>query len=138
MHVYYYCSLVDQIKLLFKKNILPVKRYYCTDSNYITDIKDGLLYKDLLRKTKPEKDVEVYTFMINIDGISCCDKSTLAIWPVYLAINEIDIGSRFHIDNIILAGICVGLTKPLIDEFFIPIKKELLNLSLGICLDDKL
>ena len=76
--------------------------------------------------------------MINIDGIAMCEKSTLSIWPVYLVINEIEIGSRFYIDNVILAGLCVGLTKPSIEDFFIPIKKELLNLSLGIRFESKL
>jgi hypothetical protein len=43
--------------------------------------------------------------MLNTDGISICDKSNLSIWPFYLEINELNIGKRFCIDNIIIAGI---------------------------------
>lgn len=129
--------MIDQIKLLIKKKVLPVKPYFTTDNNYINDIKDGSLYEEFVKKNSLERGVLIHSFMINTDGISCCDKSTLSIWPVYLAINEIEVQSRFDIDNIILAGLCVGLTKPSIADFFIPIKKELLDLSLGIRYDEK-
>ena len=138
MQVFYYCSIVDQINLLFLKKILPVKSYVSKNDNYISDIKDSSYYKDFIATLETKTGYEYYSFMINIDGIAMCEKSTLSIWPVYLVINEIEIESRFHIDNIILAGLCVGLTKPSIDDFFIPIKKELLNLSLGICFESKL
>lgn len=130
--------MADQIKLLLLKKILPIKRYISTDESFISDIKDGSYYQDYLKNLNQETDADEYTFIINIDGISCCDKSTLAIWPVYLAINEIEIESRYHIDNIILAGLCVGLTKPRIEEFLIPIKKDLFDVSLGVCDNNKL
>jgi hypothetical protein len=47
---------------------------------------------------------EAFTFLLNTDGISICEKSGLTIWPILLAINEIAIGDRFCIDNIIIAG----------------------------------
>ena len=75
--------------------------------------------------------------MINIDGISCCKRSKLSIWPLYIVINELEIESRFNIHNIILAGVCVGETKPLINELMIPIINELTTLSLGFEYENK-
>lgn len=121
--------------MLFKKKILPTKPYENLNENLISDIKDGSLYKAFLSNFKDLANVN--SFMLNTDGISICDKSNLSIWPVYLAINEIDIGDRFCIDNIIIAGMCVGHKKPSICEFFAPIKKELLDLEIGIKIDNK-
>ena len=137
LQVFYYCSIVDQIKLLFIKKILPVKSYVSKNDNYLSDIKDGSYYKDYIATLEKETGDEFYTFMINIDGIARCEKSTLSIWPVYLVINEIEVESRFHIHNVILAGLFVGLTKPTIEDFFLPIKKDLLNLSLGLRFESK-
>ena len=46
----------------------------------------------------------------------------MSIWPIYLAINEIPIEERFHIDNIIIAGIAVCEGKPSMDVFLKRIK----------------
>ena len=86
--------------MLFKKQILPVHQYSNESDDLIKDVKDGSIYKDF-RNTNTNK---AYTFTLNTDGISLCDKSNLSIWPVFLAINELDIESRFYIDNIIIAG----------------------------------
>ena len=102
LNVYYYSSIKDQIDMLFKKKVLPVKIYESKNDNLICDIKDGSYYKDFISSIKKENnDSNVFSFMLNTDGISLCEKSNLAIWPVYLAINELPIEERFHIDNII-------------------------------------
>ncbi len=134
--MYYYSSVVEQIKMLFKKKILPVqKRYQNSNENIISDIKDGSYYKDFIRSHHNNENI--YSFMVNTDGISLCDKSNLSIWPVYLAINELEQGDRYQMDNVLLSGVCVGYSKPLIKEFLIPIKNELLELEIGINLENK-
>jgi len=79
--------------MLFRKKILPVqRRYQSNDESVISDIKDGSYYKDFIRSTQFNENI--YSFMINTDGISLCDKSNLSIWPVYLAINELEQGAN--------------------------------------------
>jgi hypothetical protein len=123
--------------LLFKKKVLPVNTYKSNNDDLICDIKDGSFYRDFINSIKKVNDSDIYSFMLNTDGISLCEKSKLSSWPVYLVINELPIEERFHVDNIILAGICVGNTKPLINEYLTSIKKELFEISLGFEFDKK-
>lgn len=92
--------------MLFKKQVLPVVSNYFNENTHImSDVKDGSIYKEF-KKLNP---FNAYTFTLNTDGISLCDKSNLSIWPVYLAINELEIESRFYIDNIIIAGKLINI-----------------------------
>lgn len=134
--MYYYCSIIDQIKLLFKRKVLPARLYLNANENLINDIKDSTYYKEFIKTF--DTDNGILTGLVNIDGINCCEKSNLSIWPVYIAINEIDIEDRFNIKNIILAGLSVGHAKPLINEFMAPIRKELINLAIGFDYDNKM
>ena len=135
MHVYYYLPISEQIEMLLKKKILPTQLYENQNENLILDIKDGTIYKKFIKNFKNPANIN--SFMLNTDGISICDKSNLSIWPVYLAINELDIGKRFCINNIIIAGICVGHKKPSFSHFFEPIKKQLLDLEIGFNIDNR-
>ena len=75
-------------------------------SNFIRDVCDGQLYNDLLNSKDGKEilDHKAFTFIMNSDGIQLCQKSKKTIWPLFLAINELPIGERFCIDNVIIAG----------------------------------
>ena len=103
--MFYYVPIIDQLKLLFEKNKLPSKEKYVFNSNSISDIKDGENYKKFMSNFNLQQREFIHSFTINMDGISLSNKSPLTIWPVFLAINELPIGERYYIDNIIFAGI---------------------------------
>jgi hypothetical protein len=58
-----------------------------TDEDIIMDIQDGELFKNLMKDKKI--GTNSFTFLLNVDGISLCDKSNKSIWPVILVIIQL-------------------------------------------------
>ena len=79
----------------------PEKTIQNTSSCNIMDVYDGHIYKEFKAL---DSNKNSFTFILNTDGIELSLKSTISIWPVYLAINELPISSRYDISNIIFAG----------------------------------
>ncbi len=79
------------------KNKLKFFKKIKDNSEDLTDIKDGTIYKNLLESEDGEsfKNNEAFSFLLNADGISVCTKSKLTIW--------------FLIENMILAGMIKSL-----------------------------
>lgn len=99
--------ILNQIHRLFKRGILPIKKLAELNNAYYEDVTDGSVYLNWLKSSKSSKDCQItqnYSFIINTDGIQVAEKSKISIWPVYLAINEIPIGTRYFLNNIIIAG----------------------------------
>jgi hypothetical protein len=107
--MYYHPKIEKQIIEIFKNIKIP--KYEQDNSEDLTDIKDGTIYKNLLESEDGElfKNNEAFSFLLNTDGISVCSKSKLTIWPFFLAINEIPKEERFLIENMILAGMIKSL-----------------------------
>jgi hypothetical protein len=103
--MYYHLDIEKQIKIIFKKNALTEFNHH-NESKDLIDLRDGELYKNILELEDGHlfKNNKAFTFLINTDGISFCTKSKLAIWPVFLVINELPLAIRYSIDNVILAG----------------------------------
>lgn len=116
--------------LLDKKN-LPCEKETTDDMSYIVDFKDGSLYNEFRSQFEINRFKFVYSFMLNTDGISLCSKSNLAIWPIYLTINELNKKWRFSQECVIHAGLYVGYQKPPMDVFLKPIIEQLLDLETG-------
>ena len=68
----------------------------------LVDVTDGEIYRNVLKNQKFNSNS--FTFLLNIDGISLCNKSQLSIWPVILAINELPLNIRFCLQNVVIAG----------------------------------
>jgi hypothetical protein len=107
--MYYHPKIEKQIIEIFKNIKIP--KYEQDNSEDLTDIKEGTIYKNLLESEDGElfKNNEAFSFLLNTDGISVCSKSKLTIWPFFLAINEIPKEERFLIENMILAGMIKSL-----------------------------
>lgn len=72
------------------------------------DITDGEVYRKLI-----ENESEPFiTLTVNIDGVQPNKGSDQSIWPVSLVINEINRKKRFSIENLIIAGVWPGPSKP--------------------------
>ena len=104
MGVYYRMPIHSQIEMLFKKKTLPSQYDFSVDNEHISDFKDGSIYQDFLKKENPNNNNDTYTFTLNTDGISLCDKSNIQVWPQYMTINETPIESRYSPENTIICG----------------------------------
>ncbi|RMZ95014.1 hypothetical protein BpHYR1_017555, partial [Brachionus plicatilis] len=142
LDIFYLLPLEDQIRRLFKNKKLPVFVQSETSSSDIADVKDGSLYKDFKAcfKSHEKNDYQkIYSFILNTDGISISDKSKISIWPLYLAINELPIGERYHINNILIAGILVSNGKPnCYEKFFQSLIPELKSLENGVVINSEI
>lgn len=56
----------------------------------------------------------------------------MSFWPIYLTINELPFDIRKKRENILLAGLWYGNTKPDTNRFFHSIRADLEKLAKGI------
>ena len=61
----------------------------------------------------------------NVDGVPLFKSSKFSLWPFYLVVNELPIKLRAIKENVILAGLWFGETKPNMTIFLKPIFSEL-------------
>ena len=102
--MFYHYKIEKQLQQILKKfNRDEVVAKKSNESSIMTDIFDGKLYKKFENSDDYNKK-DCLTFILNTDGISRCSKSKQTIYPIFLAINELPINSRFCIDNTIVAG----------------------------------
>ncbi|KAE8741788.1 hypothetical protein FOCC_FOCC012677 [Frankliniella occidentalis] len=92
------------------------------------DIYDGIEYQRLFRSgflSNPNN----LSFFMYFDGMSLFRTSSLQIWPIFLTINELRYVERTKKENVILAGIWFGKSKPNPSLFLKPISDSLKNLE---------
>ena len=102
------------------------------NNRYISDITDGIIYQKFISSISDTNINDNFTFLINTDGLSICNKSNLTIWPFYLVLNEIPQDIRYCSENIIIAGLSVAIKKPNFDIFLSPIIEELIEIQHGV------
>lgn len=106
-HFFIQLPLKEQIKNKIVKNP-EILDFDTTPSpnDSIRDFYDGALYKNLRQKVG---DGKLVTLTINTDGVKVF-KSTAktSLWPIQMFINEVPVGQRFKIGNIILNGVWFG------------------------------
>jgi hypothetical protein len=126
--MFYNVDIKYQVQTILKKFEYSEFGRKSDSSDEMMDITDGQLYKNLLASEDGHlfQNKQAFSFLLNTDGISFCDKSNLQLWPIYLAINELPLEKRYSCDNIILAGLSVGDKKPNFNFF---LKKFILNLN---------
>ena len=90
--------------MIFQKSKLPREYDFTTENKHISDFKDGSVYQEFLKNENPNHNNDVYTFTLNTDGISLCDKSNIQVWPQYMTLNETHIESRYSPENTIISG----------------------------------
>ncbi|VDI31084.1 Hypothetical predicted protein [Mytilus galloprovincialis] len=90
------------------------------DDETITDISDGLIYREILNDFKDE-DAFLLTALLNTDGVNLYSSSKVELWPIFLAINELSPKARFSRDNLLL----VGKAKPPFKSYFKSLSDQL-------------
>lgn len=74
----------------------------------MTDICDGQFYREMSRSSCDP----FITLTMNVDGIQPNRGSNTSIWPITLVLNELPLDRRFSPENVILAGLWPGPSKP--------------------------
>jgi len=123
-------SIRNQIERILHYN-RDVFRTHRSQAISMKDICDGAIHQ----KLQNEIQEPFLTLTLNVDGIQPRKGSQQAIWPILIIINEIPLKKRFAIENIILAGVWPGPSKPSRAEmslFFRPLVDELLTLEQGV------
>ncbi|CAF0831338.1 unnamed protein product [Brachionus calyciflorus] len=140
LDIFYHVPLNDQVRRLFKKKVLPVQENLDNDLNIIEDVFDSEFYKSFkasIEENGPKKTC--YSLIFNTDGIELSNKSNISIWPVYLAINELPVETRYYIDNILITGILVSNGKPeTLNHFLSDIIIELKMLEFGVTVNNEI
>ena len=82
------------------------------------DIYDGLLYREHFANndgflSQPNN----ISFMWYTDGMAIYHSTNFSIWPIYLVVNKLPYKERVKKDNIILAGLYFGTSKPVCNLF---------------------
>ena len=106
---FYSFDIDAQIKRVMQSNTFNVPK---RSSEFICDIFDGDTYKNFRESINNEMAL---SFTMNSDGIDFGTSSSLALWPVFLSINEIPLKKRFSFENTIVAGevfIYIYMFKP--------------------------
>ena len=72
------------------------------------------------------------TLTWNTDGVPLFKSSKTSIWPFYFIINELPYSQRFKRDNMILAGLWFGPSKPATNLFMQTFREDLKQLFKGV------
>ena len=100
----------------------------------ITDVYDGLLYRELCDKGILS-DKDNISFIMNTDGVPVFKSSKVSIWPVYMIINELPYSKRMAKENMLLCGLWFGERKPAMWTFLKPHCESLRELEKGVELE---
>ncbi|OXU19995.1 hypothetical protein TSAR_014686, partial [Trichomalopsis sarcophagae] len=96
------------------------------------DIQNGKVYKELSEPNQILADSNNLAFTWYSGGVSISKSSKFEIWPLYLTINNLPYAARYKPENLILAGIWFGQSKPVTNLYLKPLKKELETLYKAI------
>lgn len=127
--------ILSQLETLYKRPDFIEKlnsrfhRNKKNDLNY-EDIYDGSVYKSLPERFLSNRNN--VTFSWNSDGVPLFKSSKFNIWPFYLVINELSFKERFSKDNVIVAGLWFGSSKPSINLFASVFENDLKKLVKGV------
>lgn len=119
-------SIANQLKGMFKRPEFyealrfksnRVKKF----ENGIEDMFDGKVYKDCQFLLNPNN----ISFNMFFDGVAVYKNSKFQLWPVYLSINELKYKDRTKKENIVIAGLWFGKSKPNSCLFLDPICQSL-------------
>lgn len=92
-------------------------------ANNFEDIFDGRLYRDQMGNGGFLNNRNNVSFMWYTDGISIFKSTKFSVWPLFLVINELNYKERTKKENIILAGLWFGKSKPRPNLFMKPFKQ---------------
>lgn len=122
-----------QLQKLFSKegfyHDIQYRHHRQRESDQICDIYDGELYKKLSQYPYVLSSPHNISFTWNTDGVPVFKSSNFSLWPLYLVVNELPPKKRFSKDNMILAGLWFGSSKPAMWMYLKPFHSALSRLE---------
>lgn len=122
-------SITEQLQQILINNP-NIDLLYQNSSTTMSDIHDGAV----VRSIRAINSNPIVTLTMNIDGVQLSKGSQSSIWPILLVINELPPKIRFDVENLILAGVWPGPSKPSRDQIrllYRPLIDELRYLENG-------
>ncbi|KAK3930290.1 Sodium/potassium/calcium exchanger 1 [Frankliniella fusca] len=118
-------SLTRQLQNLYKRpgfieslqfKTIRVKK----NLHNIEDLYDGNMYLESTDEGFLSNPNNI-SFTMYFDGVSIFKSAKFSIWPIYLSINELKYKDRIKKENVIIAGLWFGKTKPNPNLFLKPL-----------------
>ena len=112
-------SIEEQLKnILENEDLKQYISFERNNSDLVSDICDGEMYK--------KQQQHSFSLNMNCDGLPIF-RSAVSLWPIQLVLNELP--PKHRKNNIILAGLWFGPTKPSMFTFLKPFTEEMQNLA---------
>jgi hypothetical protein len=109
------------------KQIVTAKSRKEWNENTITDIIDGSAYRKILHESCGKNEY-ILTAVLNTDGVNLYSSSKVELWPIFLAVNELNPRARFSRQNLLLVAIWQGKGKPPFKSYFKSVGSQLNSL----------
>ena len=97
----------------------------------IEDIYDGKLYNEFVKNGGILSSPSNISLLWYTDGIPLFKSSSMSLWPLYFCINELAYKKRTMKENILIAGLWFGESKPCMGTFLKPFDRMLKDLETG-------
>lgn len=94
------------------------------NANNIEDIYDGAIYQEQVTNGFLANPNNISFFMY-FDGVAIFKNSKFSIWPIFLSINELNYKERVKKENVVLAGLWFGKSKPNTNLFLSPLLEKM-------------
>ncbi|MGH0139841.1 UNVERIFIED_CONTAM: hypothetical protein FKN15_009962 [Acipenser sinensis] len=122
---FFYIPLRHQLQNLLNDPAVhnSLLRSVCSETDVLSDIHDGVLYKRLLvDQGSQERPLDRLSLSFNCDGVPVFKSSSLSIWPVLCSLNEVTPTERLK--NILMASLWFGKCKPDMNVYLEPFVEE--------------
>lgn len=121
-----YIPIEQQLRKIIDEHFYEICSYPSSvDENFITDVHDGIQFKNASEKYKGSK---VLSMVVCTDGIQVFNSSYKSLWAIQLYLNFLKPPMRYIAKNIMVVALYSGKKKPNMQEFFYPLLKELQQL----------
>jgi hypothetical protein len=130
--------IIPQLRTMLKRTGFYEKLSHRFDrvkvhADNLEDIYDGEIYKEFnVNGGGFLANQNAISFCWNSDGVPMFKSSKYSIWPFFLRINELPYADRNRKENVLLAGLWFGCTKPLPNLFLQPLLHDMDILRDGI------
>lgn len=122
-----------------EKQMILVKERWRQNNNTLTDITDGKAYLTIMKEYEGFNGY-CLTALLNTDGVNLYSSSKVELWPIFLALNELNPKARFSRDNLLLVGIWQGKGKPPFQSYIKSLSVQLNTLlkdCIHVSVDDR-
>ena len=103
------------------------------DGEILRDVWDGSALRSLCSNGRFFSNRNNLALSLSTDGVPLYKSSKLSLWPIYLVVLNLPAHIRMNAENMLLCGVWLGSTKPIVNLLLKPITKFLQRLStLGV------